>query len=69
VLGAIIGYFIGMNDVLLSYCLSFAAGAMLYVVLSEMLPTAYSYTNRHKLISFTIIAATLLIVIFSSLLH
>jgi ZIP family zinc transporter len=68
VIGAIIGYFIGMNFTMLAYCFSFAAGAMLYVILSEMLPTAYSYSNRHKLISFITIIAALLIVVFSALL-
>ncbi|MCL2570243.1 MAG: ZIP family metal transporter [Firmicutes bacterium] len=69
VLGAIIGYFVGINDTLLAYCFSFAAGAMLYVILGEMLPTAYKYSDRHKLITFIVIVATLLIVIFYDLLH
>ena len=68
IIGAIIGYYIGMVDVLLSYCLSFAAGAMLYVALSEMLPTAYSYSNSHKSLSAVIISAALLIIVFSFIL-
>jgi len=66
VIGAIIGYYIGMVEVLLAYCLSFAAGAMLYVVLSEMLPTAYGYSNRHKLITAVTLSGVLLIVVFSA---
>ena len=68
VLGAIIGYYIGMVEVLQTYSLSFAAGAMLYVILSEMLPTAYSYSNRYKLISAVALAGMLLIIVFSSVL-
>lgn len=42
VLGAIIGYMVGsMNDVWLSLSLSFASGAMMYVVLGELLPEAF----------------------------
>jgi len=68
VLGAIIGYYLGMIEVLLAYALSFAAGAMLYVVLSEMLPTAYSYSRRHRLITALTLAGVLLIVIFTAVL-
>jgi ZIP family zinc transporter len=68
VFGAIIGYFIGMVEVLLAYSLSFAAGAMLFVVLSEMLPTAYSYSKKHKLVSVVTLAGVMLIVVFSSVL-
>lgn len=41
-IGAILGYCIGsLNPLALSILLCFAAGAMLYVVLSELLPEAY----------------------------
>jgi len=65
VFGAIAAYYIGMISALLSYSLSFAAGAMLYVALSEMLPTAYGYSNRYKLISAITLLGAFLIVIFS----
>jgi len=65
VAGAIIAYYLGMIQVLLSYSLSFAAGAMLYVALSEMLPTAYKYSDRYKLISAITLAGAFLIVMFS----
>jgi len=65
VVGAIAAYYIGMVSSLLSYSLAFAAGAMLYVALSEMLPTAYNYSNRYKLISAITLAGAFLIVIFS----
>jgi len=65
VIGGIAAYYIGKVDVLLSYSLSFAAGAMLYVALSEMLPTAYKYSERYKLISVITLVGAFLIVIFS----
>lgn len=41
VLGAILGYYLGiLNDLSLSIALSFASGAMLYVVFGELLPEA-----------------------------
>lgn len=49
ILGAILGYSIGtMNPVLLSVSLSFAAGAMLYVVFTELLPESEQLW-QHKL--------------------
>lgn len=42
VIGALIGYFIGtMSPIGLALSLSFASGAMLYVVLGELLPEAF----------------------------
>ena len=41
VLGAVIGYYLGMlSPLMLAISLSFASGAMLYVVLGELLPEA-----------------------------
>ncbi len=41
VLGAIIGYFLGsLGDMMLAFSLSFASGAMLYVVFGELLPAS-----------------------------
>ena len=65
VVGAIIAYYVGAISALLPYSLSFAAGAMLYVALSEMLPSAYKYSNRYKLISAVTLAGAFLIIIFS----
>jgi len=65
VVGAIIAYYVGMISALLPYSLSFAAGAMLYVALSEMLPTAYNYSNRYKLISAITLIGAFLIIVFS----
>lgn len=49
ILGALLGYSIGaMNPVLLSVSLSFAAGAMLYVVFGELLPES-EHLWQHKL--------------------
>ena len=42
IIGAVLGYFLGLlNPVWLSLALSFAGGAMLYVVLGELLPEAF----------------------------
>ena len=49
ILGALLGYSLGtMNPLLLSISLSFAAGAMLYVVFGELLPEA-EHLWQHKL--------------------
>ncbi len=42
VIGAMLGYWLGtLGDIWLSIALSFASGAMLYVVFGELLPAAY----------------------------
>jgi len=69
VLGAIAGYYIGMIDALLAYSLSFAAGAMLFIVFSEMIGMIYRYTDRHKLASIITIAGALMIVVLATDLH
>jgi ZIP family zinc transporter len=66
VFGGIIAYYVvAASAVLLSYSLAFASGAMLYVALSEMLPTAYKYSDRYKLISAITLAGAFLIIMFS----
>ena len=66
-LGAILGYFIGMNAFLIAYTLSFAAGVMLYIVFSEMLPTAYEYGKKHHITTVCIILGAVVMIVFSSL--
>jgi ZIP family zinc transporter len=68
-IGAIIGYFIGTNDVLIAYTLSFAAGVMLYIVFSQMLPIAYSYTNKHQYVTLSVLAGIIVTVLFAVILH
>jgi len=70
VLGAIIGHFIGgASEALLPYILAFAAGAMIYVVFSELLSTAYEYSSNKHLTTLFVIAGAVLIMVFSQLLH
>ena len=58
--GAFIGYSVGaMNGGLLGIALSFAAGAMLYVVLGELLPESEQLW-RHRLSGFATLAGMLL---------
>jgi len=69
VAGAILAYFIGTTDVVLALCLSFAAGAMIYVSLSDMLPTAYNYSTHYKALGAVVLAGVLLMIVFGALLH
>lgn len=58
--GAFIGYSVGaMNSVMLGISLSFAAGAMLYVVMGELLPESEQLW-RHRLSGFATLAGFLL---------
>jgi len=66
-IGAILGYYIGMNDFLIAYTLSFAAGVMLYIVFSDMLPTAYEYSKKHHITTICIILGAVAMIVFSSL--
>lgn len=60
VLGALLGYFVGaMDAALLSISLSFAAGAMLYVVFGELLPESERLW-RHRLSGLATMAGLLL---------
>ena len=68
-LGAVIGYYIGMVDWLLAYTFAFAAGVMLYIVVSEMLPTAYEYAKNKKLLSVSVLSGVVLLITFATLLH
>ena len=67
VFGGIIGYLLGMNDLLIAYALSFAAGAMIYVVFGEMLATAYEYCQNHKLLTLISMLGTVIIILFASI--
>ncbi|MCL2556511.1 MAG: ZIP family metal transporter [Firmicutes bacterium] len=69
VLGAIIGYFLGANEMLISYTLAFAAGAMIYVVFSELLPMAYDYSKKNNLTTLLVIIGAVMIMVFAYLLH
>ncbi|MCL2847778.1 MAG: ZIP family metal transporter [Firmicutes bacterium] len=69
-LGAIIGYYMGgATDWLLAFTFAFAAGVMLYVVLSEMLPTAYEYAKNKKLLSVFILTGAVILIVFATILH
>jgi ZIP family zinc transporter len=68
-LGAVIGYFLGMNETLIAYTLSFAAGVMLYVVFSQMLPISYKYTQKHGIVTLVIFAGIIVAVTFGIILH
>lgn len=48
-IGAMFGYMIGGIDIkYICLCISFAAGAMLYIVSCELLPNAYNVTKNQK---------------------
>ncbi len=67
VLGALVGYFLGaMGPLALALSLSFASGAMLYVVFGELLPEAILMW-RSKLPAFAVVAGMLvgIFIIFS----
>lgn len=67
IIGALIGYYIGMlSPLALSLALSFASGAMLYVVLGELLPEAILMW-RSKMPAFAILVGLLvgMIIIFA----
>ena len=68
-LGAVIGYFIGMVDWLLAYTFAFAAGVMLYIVFSEMLPTSYEYAKDKRLLPVFILLGAVVLIVFATLLH
>jgi len=70
VIGAIIGFLIGgAADVLIPYVLAFAAGAMIYVVFSELLPTAYEYSKKNHLTTLLVLTGAVMIMIFAHALH
>jgi ZIP family zinc transporter len=58
-LGAVLGLWLGsVSKVWMSWCLGFAAGAMLYVTMAEMVPQVIKAEGRHKtlwqLVGFTL---------------
>jgi len=68
-IGALIGYFLAINDIFIAYTLAFSAGIMISVVFSAMLKTAYEYTKSAHFVTVFIMLGVLMIIIFSSLLH
>ena len=66
VLGGIIGYWLGINDTMIAYALSFAAGSMIYVVLGEMLSAAYQYCQNHKLVAAVSMLGAVIIIVFAT---
>ena len=69
VVGGIIVYFLSSFEFLLPYTLSFASGAMLYTVMADMLPTAYSYTKKNKILTMIIILGMISMFILQHLIH
>jgi len=79
--GAILGYYIGMNETLIAYALSFAAGVMLFVSFEQMLPLAFEYglekhggqgkkaVQKGHILTLLVIAGVVVAVVFTSLLH
>ena len=69
VLGAVAGYYLGVNNYLAALMLAFASGIMLFVVFLEILPTAYSCSKKYYLTTVCLILGVLIIVIVSRLMH
>jgi len=81
--GAIVGYYIGMNEVLISYALSFAAGVMIFVAFAQMLPLAFKYAkesqqkstngqkavSRNHILTLLVVVGVVITVVFTSVLH
>jgi ZIP family zinc transporter len=68
-IGAILGYYLGMNATLIAYTLSFAAGVMLYIVFSQMLPIAYQYTDKFGIITLMLMLGVIVTIVFGALLY
>ena len=79
--GAILGYFLGMNETLVAYALSFAAGVMIFVAFAQMLPLAFKYgkeaqgadgtkaVQKSHILALLVVVGVVITVIFTSLLH
>ena len=46
VVGTLIGYFVGISEVILPFALAFAAGTMLYVVSDEIIPETHAHGSE-----------------------
>ncbi|MCL2556692.1 MAG: ZIP family metal transporter [Firmicutes bacterium] len=79
-LGAILGYYLGMNETLVAYALSFAAGVMIFVAFSQMIPLAFKYgqeadeetaraIKKNHVLTLLIILGVVITIVFTSLLH
>jgi len=80
-LGAVIGYFLGMNETLIAYALSFAAGVMIFVAFAQMLPLAIQYGQDEKgaegaravqkshILTLLVVVGVVITIVFTSLLH
>ena len=69
IFGAVLGYFVGINNIMIALMLAFAAGVMLYVILAQMLPAIYKQSNNYHMVMACIIAGVVMIAVFSSVLH
>ncbi|MDD4000025.1 MAG: ZIP family metal transporter [Bacilli bacterium] len=63
ILGAVIGYLLGnISDNMNAICLGIAAGAMIAVVASELLPNAFKYDSKREVIFLTILGVIVSII-------
>jgi len=67
-IGAFIGYLLGeISPLFISLCLGFAAGAMLYITCSELIPESYDL-HRGRMTGLGLIAGAILGIVISSVL-
>ncbi|MCL2586722.1 MAG: ZIP family metal transporter [Firmicutes bacterium] len=70
VLGALLGYAVGgINTFVAGMAYAIAAGCLLGVVFTEMLPMAYKYSNRSKWMIVVIMTGTLMVIALNYFFH